>query len=240
MKKILRTFAICLASWMVFGSIGIIALAAPADQKKGEMQPPAQQEAPGPDGKAPAEGENPPAEGTTPPAEGENPPEKPADEASDQKSGEVPKEPAEKPEIVPDMTEVFEKLLALIEDLDDEEVKENLTELYENFAEALDAEKEAIDNESDEDTIEELKEAVISARDELEKALNEAGIIFNLEADNDNPNEDRKIDEEAAPKNDDKPVNEAESADTTSTKTSFIKKIGNAIVSFFNKLKGQK
>ena len=242
MKKIIRGLTAAVAAIMLFSSVGMTSLAAPG--KEGS-QPPAQGEAPS--GEAPKDGQA--------PKEGEQPPEMPAGEAASLSStgeapekpegekleGEAPKE-GEKPSDAEDMTTLLEELLAVIEDIDDDETKENLQELYDAFVAALDAEKEAVEAESDEDTLEELKEAVESAREALISALDEAGIEFDLEPKSiEEPKEaegKEKIEatEEIAPKDAEPAVNEDGSADESVEKTSPIKKIGNAIKSFFNKL----
>ena len=171
MKRIIGTMTAIASAIIMLATVQVTAMAAP--QAK-DAQPPAQ-------GAAPAQGEAP--KGGQAPKDGEQPPEMPdasgaasTGEAPEKPEGEAPKEEpkdGEKPLADADMTTLLENLLETIEALDDEEVKENITELYDAFVDALDA----------------------------EPAVNEDG-----------------------------------SADESVEKTSPIKKIGNAIKSFFNKL----
>ena len=64
---------------------------------------------------------------------------------------------------------------AMIEGIEDEDVKEELESLAASLKEALDAEKEALDGgDADEDTLTELKEAVKKAADALKEAFEDA------------------------------------------------------------------
>lgn len=239
MKRIIGTMTAIASAIIMLATVQVTAMAAP--QAK-DAQPPAQ-------GAAPAQGEAP--KGGQAPKDGEQPPEMPdasgaasTGEAPEKPEGEAPKEEpkdGEKPLADADMTTLLENLLETIEALDDEEVKENITELYDAFVDALDAEQAAIDAESDEDTLAEVKQAVEDARAALQSALEEAGIDFDLEpkAGDEAPKaieDGEELSEEIAPKDAEPAVNEDGSADESVEKTSPIKKIGNAIKSFFNKL----
>lgn len=239
MKRIIGTMTAIASAIIMLATVQVTAMAAP--QAK-DAQPPAQ-------GAAPAQGEAP--KGGQAPKDGEQPPEMPdasgaasTGEAPEKPEGEAPKEEpkdGEKPLADADMTTLLENLLETIEALDDEEVKENITELYDAFVDALDAEQAAIDAESDEDTLAEVKQAVEDARAALQSALEEAGIDFDLEPKTGDEapkaiEDGGELSEEIAPKDAEPAVNEDGSADESVEKTSPIKKIGNAIKSFFNKL----
>lgn len=239
MKRIIGTMTAIASAIIMLATVQVTAMAAP--QAK-DAQPPAQ-------GAAPAQGEAP--KGGQAPKDGEQPPEMPdasgaasTGEAPEKPEGEAPKEEpkdGEKPLADADMTTLLENLLETIEALDDEEVKENITELYDAFVDALDAEQAAIDAESDEDTLAEVKQAVEDARAALQSALEEAGIDFDLEPKTGDEapkaiEDGEELSEEIAPKDAEPAVNEDGSADESVEKTSPIKKIGNAIKSFFNKL----
>ena len=239
MKRIIGTMTAIASAIIMLATVQVTAMAAP--QAK-DAQPPAQ-------GAAPVQGEAP--KGGQAPKDGEQPPEMPdasgaasTGEAPEKPEGEAPKEEpkdGEKPLADADMTTLLENLLETIEALDDEEVKENITELYDAFVDALDAEQAAIDAESDEDTLAEVKQAVEDARAALQSALEEAGIDFDLEPKTGDEapkaiEDGEELSEEIAPKDAEPAVNEDGSADESVEKTSPIKKIGNAIKSFFNKL----
>ena len=239
MKRIIGTMTAIASAIIMLATVQVTAMAAP--QAK-DAQPPAQ-------GAAPAQGEAP--KGGQAPKDGEQPPEMPdasgaasTGEAPEKPEGEAPKEEpkdGEKPLADADMTTLLENLLEAIEALDDEDVKENITELYDAFVDALDAEQAAIDAESDEDTLAEVKQAVEDARAALQSALEEAGIDFDLEPKTGDEAPEaiengEELSEEIAPKDAEPAVNEDGSADESVEKTSPIKKIGNAIKSFFNKL----
>ncbi|MBQ9302920.1 hypothetical protein [Butyrivibrio sp.] len=239
MKRIIGTMTAIASAIIMLATVQVTAMAAP--QAK-DAQPPAQ-------GAAPAQGEAP--KGGQAPKDGEQPPEMPdasgaasTGEAPEKPEGEAPKEEpkdGEKPLADADMTTLLENLLESIEALDDEDVKENITELYDAFVDALDAEQAAIDAESDEDTLAEVKQAVEDARAALQSALEEAGIDFDLEPKTGDEapkaiENGEELSEEIAPKDAEPAVNEDGSADESVEKTSPIKKIGNAIKSFFNKL----
>lgn len=239
MKRIIGTMTAIASAIIMLATVQVTAMAAP--QAK-DAQPPAQ-------GAAPVQGEAP--KGGQAPKDGEQPPEMPdasgaasTGEAPEKPEGEAPKEEpkdGEKPLADADMTTLLENLLEAIEALDDEDVKENITELYDAFVDALDAEQAAIDAESDEDTLAEVKQAVEDARAALQSALEEAGIDFDLEPKTGDEapkaiENGEELSEEIAPKDAEPAVNEDGSADESVEKTSPIKKIGNAIKSFFNKL----
>ncbi len=239
MKRIIGTMTAIASAIIMLATVQVTAMAAP--QAK-DAQPPAQ-------GAAPVQGEAP--KGGQAPKDGEQPPEMPdasgaasTGEAPEKPEGEAPKEEpkdGEKPLADADMTTLLENLLEAIEALDDEDVKENITELYDAFVDALDAEQAAIDAESDEDTLAEVKQAVEDARAALQSALEEAGIDFDLEPKTGDEapkaiEDGEELSEEIAPKDAEPAVNEDGSADESVEKTSPIKKIGNAIKSFFNKL----
>lgn len=239
MKRIIGTMTAIASAIIMLATVQVTAMAAP--QAK-DAQPPAQ-------GAAPTQSEAP--KGGQAPKEGEQPPEMPdasgaasTGEAPEKPEGEAPKEEpkdGEKPLADADMTTLLENLLEAIEALDDEDVKENITELYDAFVDALDAEQAAIDAESDEDTLAEVKQAVEDARAALQSALEEAGIDFDLEPKTGDEapkaiEDGEELSEEIAPKDAEPAVNEDGSADESVEKTSPIKKIGNAIKSFFNKL----
>lgn len=239
MKRIIGTMTAIASAIIMLATVQVTAMAAP--QAK-DAQPPAQ-------GAAPVQGEAP--KGGQAPKDGEQPPEMPdasgaasTGEAPEKPEGEAPKEEpkdGEKPLADADMTTLLENLLETIEALDDEDVKENITELYDAFVDALDAEQAAIDAESDEDTLAEVKQAVEDARAALQSALEEAGIDFDLEPKTGDEapkaiEDGEELSEEIAPKDAEPAVNEDGSADESVEKTSPIKKIGNAIKSFFNKL----
>lgn len=239
MKRIIGTMTAIASVIIMLATVQVTAMAAP--QAK-DAQPPAQ-------GAAPVQGEAP--KGGQAPKDGEQPPEMPdasgaasTGEAPEKPEGEAPKEEpkdGEKPLADADMTTLLENLLETIEALDDEDVKENITELYDAFVDALDAEQAAIDAESDEDTLAEVKQAVEDARAALQSALEEAGIDFDLEPKTGDEapkaiEDGEELSEEIAPKDAEPAVNEDGSADESVEKTSPIKKIGNAIKSFFNKL----
>ncbi len=239
MKRIIGTMTAIASAIIMLATVQVTAMAAP--QAK-DAQPPAQ-------GAAPAQGEAP--KGGQAPKDGEQPPEMPdasgaasTGEAPEKPEGEAPKEEpkdGEKPLADADMTTLLENLLEEIEALDDEDVKENITALYDAFVDALEAEQAAIDAESDEDTLAEVKQAVEDARAALQSALEEAGIDFDLEPKTGDEapkaiEDGEELSEEIAPKDAEPAVNEDGSADESVEKTSPIKKIGNAIKSFFNKL----
>ena len=239
MKRIIGTMTAIASAIIMLATVQVTAMAAP--QAK-DAQPPAQ-------GAAPVQGEAP--KGGQAPKDGEQPPEMPdasgaasTGEAPEKPEGEAPKEEpedGEKPLADADMTTLLENLLETIEALDDEDVKENITELYDAFVDALDTEQAAIDAESDEDTLAEVKQAVEDARAALQSALEEAGIDFDLEPKTGDEapkaiEDGEELSEEIAPKDAEPAVNEDGSADESVEKTSPIKKIGNAIKSFFNKL----
>ena len=239
MKRIIGTMTAIASAIIMLATVQVTAMAAP--QAK-DAQPPAQ-------GAAPVQGEAP--KGGQAPKDGEQPPEMPdasgaasTGEAPEKPEGEAPKEEpkdGEKPLADADMTTLLENLLEAIEALDDEDVKENITELYDAFVDALDAEQAAIDAESDEDTLAEVKQAVEDARAALQSALEEAGIDFDLEPKTGDEapkaiEDGEELSEEITPKDAEPAVNEDGSADESVEKTSPIKKIGNAIKSFFNKL----
>ena len=239
MKRIIGTMTAIASAIIMLATVQVTAMAAP--QAK-DAQPPAQ-------GAAPVQGEAP--KGGQAPKDGEQPPEMPdasgaasTGEAPEKPEGEAPKEEpkdGEKPLADADMTTLLENLLEAIEALDDEDVKENITELYDAFVDALDAEQAVIDAESDEDTLAEVKQAVEDARAALQSALEEAGIDFDLEPKTGDEapkaiEDGEELSEEIAPKDAEPAVNEDGSADESVEKTSPIKKIGNAIKSFFNKL----
>lgn len=239
MKRIIGTMTAIASAIIMLATVQVTAMAAP--QAK-DAQPPAQ-------GAVPTQSEAP--KGGQAPKEGEQPPEMPdasgaasTGEAPEKPEGEAPKEEpkdGEKPLADADMTTLLENLLEAIEALDDEDVKENITELYDAFVDALDAEQAAIDAESDEDTLAEVKQAVEDARAALQSALEEAGIDFDLEPKTGDEapkaiEDGEELSEEIAPKDAEPAVNEDGSADESVEKTSPIKKIGNAIKSFFNKL----
>jgi len=239
MKRIIGTMTAIASAIIMLATVQVTAMAAP--QAK-DAQPPAQ-------GAAPAQSEAP--KGGQAPKEGEQPPEMPdasgaasTGEAPEKPEGEAPKEePKDGKKLLADadMTTLLENLLETIEALDDEDVKENITELYDAFVDALDAEQAAIDAESDEDTLAEVKQAVEDARAALQSALEEAGIDFDLEPKTGDEapkaiEDGEELSEEIAPKDAEPAVNEDGSADESVEKTSPIKKIGNAIKSFFNKL----
>ncbi len=146
-------------------------------------------------------------------------------------------------------------LLDLIENLDDEDLQDELMELYDNLVDALNAEKDAFeDGDLDEDEIEELRTDVQEARDALISALADAGIEYNLEPmemeEGEKPEEPAEIvedgdenNEEVAPKEGEPPVNEdgssaepVEETEDDNATTNPIKKFGEKVKNFFKNM----
>ncbi len=146
-------------------------------------------------------------------------------------------------------------LLDLIENLDDEDLQDELMELYDNLVDALNAEKDAFeDRDLDEDEIEELRTNVQEARDALISALADAGIEYNLEPmemeEGEKPEQSAEIvedgdesTEEVAPKEGEPPVNEdgssaepVEETEDDNATTNPIKKFGEKVKNFFKNM----
>ncbi len=259
MRKMIKGLTVTAASAILCASLGFTSMAAETGTDKMQKAPQMtqMQESRPNQGQMPKEGGEKPAdmEGDQKLKEGEVP-------AINEENGEKPKEEEISKEDKISMEEkqpmLFSEdaltgLLELIEDLEDEDLKEELTELYDALIDALNEEKEAFEEgDLEDDEMEELRSAVQEARDALINALAEAEIDYNLEpialeegketAPKEAVEGTEKTEEEVAPIEGEPPVNEDGSAaepveeGEDNETANPIKKLGEKVKNFFKNL----